>query len=283
MGFFRLMNPAEYASLDQSERDLWWFRGMRKVLFRLLDAFAGGGPITRVLEAGSGTGYTASLLAQRYGCRTFAIDLAWEAVARTPRRDGVYPVQADVAAFPFGKSSFDAVISLDVLVHLARGEESRALREFARVLRPGGLLVLRVAALDVLRSKHSEFVGERQRFTRQRLVNACCDAGFRVLRCTYVNSLLMPAALIRFRLWEPLSARPARSGTGFIPPWLNRLFYASLVIEDFLLSKGLNFPLGQTLILLGRLGTSRPTGGCVSARYSRAPVPTIPHFLPEES
>lgn len=248
------MNPAEFATLDQSERDLWWFRGMRKILFRLLDAFAGGGSITRVLEAGSGTGYTASLLAERYGWRTFAIDLAWEAVSRTPRRDRVYPVQADIAAFPFDAGLFDAIISLDVLVHLPRGEEIRVLREFARVLRPGGLLVLRVAALDVLRSKHSEFIGERQRFTRQRLLNVSSSAGFRILRCSYLNSLLIPAALIRFRLWEPLSCRPSRSGTGLIPRWLDRLFYASLATEEFLLSMGLNFPLGQTLILLGQMG-----------------------------
>lgn len=246
------MNPAEFATLDQSERDLWWFRGMRKILFRLLDAFAEGRSITRVLEGGSGTGYTASLLAQRYGWRMFAIDLAWEAVSRTPRLNRVHPVQADIAAVPFGAGLFDAVISLDVLVHFPRGEEIRALQEFARVLRPSGLLVLRVAALDVLRSRHSEFIRERQRFTRQRLINVTSASGFRIVRCSYVNSLLSPIAFIRFRIWEPFSRRPLRSGTGLVPRWLDCLLFTCLTIEEFLLSKGLNFPVGQTLILLAQ-------------------------------
>lgn len=246
------MNPAEFESLDRSERDLWWFRGMRKILFRWLDTFAGGGSIRRVLEAGSGTGYTATLLAQRYGWRIFAVDIAQEAVSRTPRHDLVHPVRADITGLPFGAGLFDAVISLDVLVQLTRGDELRALQEFARALRPGGLLVLRVAALDALRSKHSEFIGERQRFTRRRLLDASSSAGFRILRCSYLNSFLIPAALIRFRLWEPLWTKPAESGTGLVPRWLDRIFYASLATEDYLFSKGLNFPIGQTLFLMAQ-------------------------------
>ena len=53
-----------------------------------------------------------------------------------------------------------------MLVHCPRGEEQRAVNELARVTRPGGLVLMRAAALDMLRSRHSEFVFERQRFTR---------------------------------------------------------------------------------------------------------------------
>jgi SAM-dependent methyltransferase len=154
-------------------------------------------------------------------------------------------------ACPFRAASFDAVLSLDALVHLPRGEEGRALEEFARVLRPGGLLVLRVAALDVLRSRHSQFAHERQRFTRSRLKAAAHKAGFRTWRCTYANSMLLPVALARFRVWEPLLRRPAASGTAPVPGWLNRLLYQPLRFESRVLAKGFNLPVGQSLLLIG--------------------------------
>src|SRR5690606_12210117 len=46
----------------------------------------------------------------------------------------------DVTALGFGDAALDAVVSLDVLEHVP--DYQRALREFARVLRPGGLLLL---------------------------------------------------------------------------------------------------------------------------------------------
>ncbi|MBM3740630.1 MAG: class I SAM-dependent methyltransferase, partial [Acidobacteria bacterium] len=51
---------------------------------------------------------------------------------------------------------------MDVLVHMPPGGEDTPMREVARVLRPGGLLALRVSALDILRSRHSAFAHERQ-------------------------------------------------------------------------------------------------------------------------
>ncbi|MSV29275.1 MAG: class I SAM-dependent methyltransferase [Bryobacterales bacterium] len=245
------MNPAEFATLAQAERGLWWFRGMERILFELLDPLDASRRISRVMEAGSGTGHMAEVLQQRYGWRMFPAELAWEGVSRTARGGGIWPVQGDIAACPFREGAFDAVVSLDVLVHFPRGEEVRALKEFARIVKPGGLLVIRVSALDILRSRHSIFTHERQRFTRSRLIDAARASGFDIQRCTYANSLLMPVALARFRVWEPLMRRPPASGTSLVPRWLDRLLYVPLAIESFLISKGLNLPAGQSLILIG--------------------------------
>ena len=111
---------------------------------------------------------------------------------------------------------------------------------------------MRVAALDALRSRHSEFAQERQRFTRGRLRSLVERQGLEVLRCTYANSLLAPVAFAKFRICEPLLRSKARSGIRGISPWLNRALYLPLEWESRWIGSGRNFPLGQSLILLAR-------------------------------
>jgi SAM-dependent methyltransferase len=244
------MNPAEFETLVRAEEDLWWFRGMRKIIFRLLDDL----PVNRhrkVLEAGCGTGHFAEQVSRRYGWQVYPTDLSWVGLSHGRKSGRRLFTQADISSLPYASGSFDLALSMDVLVHFERGAEERAIAEFARVLAPGGLLALRVSALDVLRSRHSAFAGERQRFTRARLRRAVENNGFRVLRVSYANSLLMPVALARFRVWEPLLRLPPRSGTAPVPRWLDWLLYMPLAVESACLGSGVNFPLGQSLILVG--------------------------------
>jgi len=160
-------------------------------------------------------------------------------------------VQGDIRSLPFPDAAFDLVMSLDVIAHLPRGEEHLAARELARVARRGALLVVRTSALDILRSRHGAFAFERQRFTRRRLMGLFAGAGIRVLRCTYSNSLLLPVALFKFRLWEPLLRQPPQSGVQPVAPWLDRLLFAPLAMEAAWIAKGKNFPAGQSLLLIG--------------------------------
>lgn len=245
------MNPAEFANIAAAEQHLWWYRGMRRILFRLLDPLAAGRPIERVLEGGCGTGYFARVLQQRYDWRVYPVDRGWNGLQFGRQLGVTRMTQADIAALPFPDGSFQAVFSLDVIVHFPRGQEDRAMHELVRVLAPGGLLVLRVSALDLLRSRHSEFAEERQRFTRRRLIRLAQRHGIRRLRSSYLNSLLFPVALVKFRIWEPLLRKPPASGVAPLPGWLDRLLYLPLAFESFWLGAGLSFPLGQSVILIG--------------------------------
>jgi len=246
-----LMNPAEFANIAHCERDFWWFRGMRKILFRLLDRHLAGRRIGRALEAGCGTGYLALLLQQERNWPLVPMDISPDGLRYAREMGAQRAVQGDATNIPFAGGAFDLLLSIDVLAHLPRGAEFPAAREMARVLKPGGLVVVRTAALDVLRSRHSEFAYERQRFTRRRLMALFAGAGLRVLRCTYANSLLMPVALAKFRLWEPLQRGPASTGLEPVAPWLDRLLYAPLAMEAAWIGAGGNFPAGQSLLLVG--------------------------------
>ena len=153
---------------------------MNRILFRLIDRYAPASSLN-VLEAGSGTGYLTSLLQDRYRWRVHALDISPEGLKYSKSRGLARLVQGDVTSLPFASGHFDALLSMDVLIHLERGQEFRAASEFARVLRSSGLLFVRVSALDVLRSRHSMFAHERQRFTRSRLIRTFEQSGIQVV------------------------------------------------------------------------------------------------------
>jgi SAM-dependent methyltransferase len=245
------MNPAEFANIARSEQQFWWYRGMNLILFRLLDRIARERGFERVLEGGCGTGYLAKLLVERYGWRVFPVDLGWEGLEFAQSMGVGRLSQADISQLPYASDSFDAVLSMDVIVHFPRGEEHRAFEELTRVLKPGGLFAVRVSALDMLRSRHSQFAHERQRFSRSRLLAAARDCGIQVERCTYANSLLMPIALAKFRVWEPLVAPEPASGVTPVNTALDNALYSALRFEAGWLGAGLNLPVGQSLILIG--------------------------------
>lgn len=243
------MNPAELFHIVAAEGSFWWYRGMREILFDTLDRFRAGRPIRRVLDAGCGTGSIAEEVGGRYGWQVVGLDASPVALQWLSRRR-MLAVLGDARALPLREGSFEVVVSLDLLVHLKPGQEPAALAEFGRVLVPGGLLVVRVAAFSWLRSRHSIFIEESQRFTRPQLVRLAAESGFRVLSCSYLNSLALPLAVAKFRVWEPLFDRTAGTGVAPLPGWLNSLLLAGLRLERRWLRRGYRLAAGQSILLV---------------------------------
>jgi len=99
----------------------------------------------RLLDVGCAGGFLVAT-ARAQGWRAIGIDLALEACRAATRAAAGPVVQADARALPFGAGALDAVTLVNVLDHTT--EPHAVLREAARVLRPGGLLVLRVPNVD---------------------------------------------------------------------------------------------------------------------------------------
>jgi ubiquinone/menaquinone biosynthesis C-methylase UbiE len=104
------------------------------------------GPGDRVLDVGCGIGKPALRVASATGAGVLGISIselqvgqATEAARAEHMSDRVSFQHADAMAMPFGEASFDAVLAFESINHMHR---PTALDEMARVLAPGGRLVL---------------------------------------------------------------------------------------------------------------------------------------------
>ena len=236
------MRASDYAELYAVEDDLWWFEGMRAITAALLDPVCAPGSDRLILDAGCGTGANLSWLARYAGAgRVVGIDAVSTALRYCRRRGRRDLAQGSVTALPFAPHTFHLVTSFDVLSHLpAPGADERAIQEFHRVLRPGGILFIRVAAHEWMRSDHDAALGTHRRYSLDDLTMKIQRAGLRVVRATYANGLLLPVAALQRHVLTRIGLGAGGSDVKPLPPavrWLNRPFTWALRAEARLLRR----------------------------------------------
>ena len=169
----------------------FWFRGFRRFVAPAIAEIAGRRRDLRLLDCGCGTGFNLTTLLRPYG-RAFGFDLTPGGLTLA-RAAGVPLARADVAAIPFQSSRFDLVTSFDVMQYVR--DDYAVATELARVLKPGGGLVMTAAALDVLRGGHAGTWPEVRRYTTASMRAIVEAAGLEVRRLTYLFASLFPAML----------------------------------------------------------------------------------------
>lgn len=220
----------------KTETNYWWFINKRRWAHALLNHYAPGSGL--VLEAGCGGGLFSSEL-QAEGRKIISGDLA-PAAARFAHEQGVRKTLAFDAGrgWPFRDASVDSTIMLDMLEHV---EHDRAcLEEVARVLRPGGIVVLTVPAYPCLFSAWDKYNEHFRRYTVKSVSAAARAAGFQIERCSYWNAVSVPPAIALRWKDRLLGAKLKDLEFPSVPKWLNATLKAYGRVEHAWLKQ---FPL----------------------------------------
>jgi len=276
----------ERAALAAQEEGHWWFRARRRIVGRLLERLGVAQRAVSVADLGCGAGVDLRRLPLAAAVRV-GIDAAagrWsgartdslrrgrperEAVRRDPAPGGgadpaaalgdgaaVLLVRGAAERAPLRSARFDLVLALDVLEHL--DDDAPAIAEAARLLAPGGTLVVSVPAWPFLWSEHDEALGHKRRYRRANLRRGLAAAGLRVERVTYFNTLLFPVALAYRLAWKwtlkrtgAARSRPPQSDTRRLGNRAGAALEAIFAAERLWVGR-LDAPFGISLLAVAR-------------------------------
>jgi SAM-dependent methyltransferase len=243
------------------ERWHWWFRGRQRILEALLRRELTGSPSRSIASLGCGPAEGLKWLIPLAGPngRVVGLDLDPLHACRSVR--GLEYVVGKLETAPLVSGSFDVVLALDVLEHLI--DDRVGLREAARLVKTGGLLLVTVPALPSLWGEQDVVNHHCRRYTKRTLCQAFIEVQLPYPRVTYFNMLLFPTvAVIRWVRSGLGLARRARSDFDDNQPgWINDILAAIFAVERHVIQR-VPMPVGVSLLATARLDRAgRPGRG----------------------
>jgi SAM-dependent methyltransferase len=238
------MKLDEYHRIAAVQDGHWWYRSMRALLQQELAPFLPDRG--RFLDAGGASGATGGWLAGHGELVVSDVELAGLSyLAQTV--PGVAGVGADIVKQPFPDAAFDLAMEVTVLNQAAVEDPPAAVRELARVTRPGGVVLLLEPGVRRLYRAHDREVNTVRRFALADLRNLLTWAGLDVVRATGAFSFLVPPAAVKTVVERGRSRSDLESGQGRI----GEALVATATAERAVLRRT-SLPTGLSVLAIGR-------------------------------
>jgi SAM-dependent methyltransferase len=241
-------DPELFRRYAQVEAGNFWFVARNVLLKKLMQRHFPRA--ANILEIGCGTGFVlANTRASYPAAHLSGSDIFTEGLGFAKQRvPSARLFQMDATEIPF-REEFDLIGAFDVLEHIE--EDGVALAQIHAACKPGGGVIVTVPQHPSLWSRMDEYAHHKRRYTRVELLNKMYAAGFKVRYVTSFVSLLLPAMWMSRLLQR--NAPPADDGMDpglKIHPLVNAAFGAVMALERGLLSLGVRFPAGGSLVVV---------------------------------
>lgn len=231
------------------EQNHWWFRSRRDLirlqLTRAAEALGYPGKRLRLLDFGCGTGFNLPLLGE-FGEASGADRLRPE--YESFRINPEYPLLDVERDLPSREASFDLVTAFDVLEHIE--DDVDGLQRIAKLVVPGGRMLLTVPAYQWLWSGEDEISEHKRRYTRSGLEQVCRRADLKIEYASYFNMSILPAMAASV-FGRRLLRRDADQASNLdaSPGWLNEALYRLTAGEAALVGgETVRMPAGASIV-----------------------------------
>lgn len=216
-----------------------------------------------LLEVGCSSGFLLRDLKHEFPkADIVGTDIALGALERLGNTlDGVPLVQMDLLQCDFNPNQFDAVVAINVLEHIE--DDVGALAAMARILKPGGLLIIEVPQGPGTYDLYDAWLRHFRRFTRKELLSKIASSGLRTERSGFLGFVPYPPFWIvkkLRRLRFGACGERARTVESMVRQSIkttrrSRVLAAALAIENAL-REWVRFPIGIRCVAVARKPTA---------------------------
>ena len=248
------MHEVEYLNHFLLEKDYWWFKGQRAIINDLIKKYK----IKKknfILDAGCGAGFN-TLYLRKHG-KVYGIDNSKIALKFCKKRGLKNIILSDIAKTKFKNNSFDIITCLGVFYH-KNANPKKILKEFERILKKNGILIITTPALDFLRNKYFKSYQDismktARRYSLNKFKNLFKQNNYKILKVSYFTFFLfLPILLLRvskniINLF--LKNRDLKSDIFKINSFLNYILIKLMKLESCVINYA-SLPIGIHLVIV---------------------------------
>jgi SAM-dependent methyltransferase len=189
---FPLMERVVYDQMAALDQQHWWYVARRKVLSDLIRRRVKPPAGAKILEIGCGTGHNLEMLGAFGSVDALEVDETARAMAAKRLGHEVFSSPLpELAGIP--QAHYDMVAAFDVVEHIP--DDKAALDGIAKLLKPGGKLVVTVPAHQWMWSAHDVVNHHQRRYSKAGLKRLIEGSPLKLEAIGYFNSLLFPVAV----------------------------------------------------------------------------------------
>lgn len=239
------MQTEEYERMYRLEDSYWWFVGRHNLVLGFVRRAYDARKDLTILDLGCGTGAMSQKL-KPWGT-VISADYSPLALAFSRKRNLSMLCASDAMRLPFRDNSFDLVVAMDILEHLK--DDSAALCEVHRVLKPGGRIIATVPAYQSLWSGHDVALMHFRRYVAREVKERFSAARLQTQKISYAMTFLYPAAWVVRRVFNRRS--DPRASLVNVPRWVNGILVRVLSAENAVVGR-VALPFGLSVFCMAR-------------------------------